>query len=61
MKESSPKHSKRLDPKQAVREARKAANRRIKPEEIERVIVLSNGDEALVLKHIAIPGYTYAF
>ncbi len=61
MKTFSPKHSKKFDARQAEREARKAFNNRIKPEEVERVIVRANGEELLVMKPVRIPGYTYAF
>ncbi len=61
MKESSPKLSKKYDARQAEREARKAFNNRIKPEEVERVIVLESGEELMVMKPVSIPGYTYSF
>ncbi len=61
MKTFSPKHSKKIDPRQAVREARKAANGAITPERIAKIHVLSNGDELIQLKPVSIPGYTYSF
>ncbi len=61
MKLFSLKHSKKHDARQAEREARKAFNNRIKPEEVERVIVLSSGEELLVMKPVSIPGYTHSF
>jgi len=61
MKAFSPKRSNKNDARQAQREARKAFNNRVKSEEIERIIVRPNGEELLVLKHVSIPGYTYAF
>ncbi|MGI4740986.1 MAG: hypothetical protein ACRYG7_37945 [Janthinobacterium lividum] len=61
MKTFSPKHSKKIDPRQAEREARKAANRAIAPERIAAVHVLSDGQEVIELKPVSIPGYTYSF
>ncbi|MET4105900.1 hypothetical protein [Hymenobacter sp. UYP22] len=61
MTKYSAKHSKKVDPRQAEREARKARNRAIAPERIAKVHVLEDGGELLELKPVQIPGYTYAF
>ncbi len=57
----SAKRSKRIAPRQATRDARKAANREIAPERIAAVHVLADGRELLELKPIIIPGYTHSF
>lgn len=61
MKEYSLKRSNRYDARQAVREARKAANRRITPDRIAAVHMLPNGEEVIFHKPVSIPGYTYSF
>lgn len=57
----SAKRSKRADPRQATRDARKAASREIAPERIAAVHVLADGRELIELKPISIPGYTHSF
>ena len=57
----SAKRSRKIDPRQAVREARKAANRVITPDRIAAVRVLDDGSELIELKPVSIPGYTYSF
>jgi len=61
MKEFSQKHSEKRDARQAVREARKAANRQVMPDRIAHIHILPNGDELIVHKPIDLPGNTYAF
>ena len=61
MTKYSAKHSKRANPRQVAREARKACNQSIAPERIAQVHVLEDGRELLELKPVQIPGYTYAF
>ncbi|GAB3638502.1 hypothetical protein GCM10027422_40920 [Hymenobacter arcticus] len=57
----SAKRSKKADPRQAMRDARKAANREITPDRIAAVHILADGSELIELKPVAIPGYTYSF
>ena len=61
MKKFSAKRSKRLDLKQAAREARKAARPAFAPGEAELFLVTEDGREYYRLNPISIPGYTYAF
>lgn len=62
MKEYSAKHSKRLDPRQAVREAKKRAQPVFKPGEAQLLFVTEAGHEVWELvPQPQIPGYTYAF
>lgn len=57
----SAQRSNKTDPRQAVREARKAANRAITPDRIAAIHVLADGSELIELKPVSIPGYTYSF
>ena len=61
MKTFSGKHSKKIDPRQAVREARKAAGRVFAPGEVELLYVREDGTEIHRLNPVTIPGYTYSF
>ncbi len=62
MKEYSTKHSKKLDLRQATREARKRAQPVFKPGEAELLYIDENGHEVWgLLPQPQIPGYTYSF
>ena len=61
MKTFSGKHSKKTDPRQIVREARKAARPVFAPGEAELFYVREDGTEIHKLNPVSIPGYTYAF
>ncbi|MGI4873944.1 MAG: hypothetical protein ACRYFX_22520 [Janthinobacterium lividum] len=61
MSASFAKRSKKIDPRQAVREARKAAQGGITPDRIDAIHILADGSELIELKPVSIPGYTYAF
>jgi hypothetical protein len=61
MKQFSAKRSKRLNPRQAVREARKAARPVFAPGEAELFLKTEDGREYYRLNPVSIPGYTYAF
>jgi hypothetical protein len=61
MKQFSAKRSKRLNPHQAVREARKAARPVFAPGEAELFLKTEDGREYYRLNPVSIPGYTYAF
>ncbi len=62
MKEFSPKHSKKTDPRQAVREVRKAARKDFSFGEAKLLFVGEDGAEYHSIEPISqIPGYTYAF
>lgn len=57
----SEKSSKKKAARQAVRDARKLANRTIAPERIAAVHILADGRELIELQPVSIPGYTYSF
>lgn len=61
MKTFSGKRSKKIDPRQAVREARKAARPVFAPGEATLLYVQEDGSEIYVLNPVSIPGYTYSF
>ncbi|WP_375416744.1 hypothetical protein [uncultured Hymenobacter sp.] len=62
MKVSSAKRSKKKPhPRQAIRDARKAARPVFAPGEAELYLVTEDGREYYRLNHVSIPGYTYAF
>jgi hypothetical protein len=61
MKTFSPKHSKKADTRQAVREARKAARPVFEPGEAELYLVAEDGSKYYLLNPVTIPGYTYSF
>lgn len=62
MKEYSTKHSKKVNPRQAVREARKRAQLVFKPGEAQLLFVTEAGHEVWALvPQPQIPGYTYSF
>jgi hypothetical protein len=61
MKQFSAKRFKRLNPQQAVREARKAARPVFAPGEAELFLKTEDGREYYRLNPVSIPGYTYAF
>ena len=61
MKVFSGKHSKKIDPRQALREARKAARPVCGPGEAELLYVREDGSEVHRLNPVTIPGYTHSF
>ncbi|MDO7875162.1 hypothetical protein Q5H93_10500 [Hymenobacter sp. ASUV-10] len=62
MKAFSPKRSKKHDPRQVAREARKAARRESEPDNAELFLVREDGSKYYLHKpQPQIPGYTYAF
>ena len=61
MKTYSAKHSKKVDTRRAVREARKAARPVFAPGEAELDFIGPNGEEYYRLNPVSIPGYTYSF
>lgn len=61
MKAFSAKHSKKLNARPAVREARKAARPVFAPGEAELDFIGPNGEEYYRLNPVSIPGYTYSF
>ena len=62
MKEFSPKHSKRIDPRQAEREVRKAARKDFSFGKTTLLFVGADGGEYYSIEPITpIPGYTPAF
>ena len=61
MSTSSVKRSKKMDPRQAIREARKAARPVFAPGEAELAFIGADGSKYYRLNHITIPGYTHSF
>ena len=62
IQKSSTKHSKKVDSRHAVREARERARPVFKPGEAELLYIASNGHEVWgLLPQPQIPGYTYSF
>ena len=62
MKAFSPKHSKKVDPRQAERKARKAANGRASLlDNAELSFIGPDGSKYYVHKPVTIPGYTHSF
>ena len=61
MKVSSAKRSKKVDPRQAIRDARKAARPVFAPGEAELDLIGTDGSEYYRLNHVTIPGYTHSF
>ena len=61
MKTSFAKRSKKLHPRQAIRDARKAARPVFAPGEAELYLVTKDGGEYYRLNHVSIPGYTHSF
>ncbi len=61
MKAFSAKRSKKVDHRQAIREARKAARPVFAPGEAELLYVCEDGSEVHMLNPVSIPGYTYSF
>lgn len=61
MKAFSAKHSKKVNTRQAVREAYKAARPVFAPGEAELDFIGPNGEEYYRLNPVSIPGYTYSF
>lgn len=61
MKAFSPKRSKKIDARRALREARKAARPVFAPGEAELDFIGPDGAKYYRLNPVSIPGYTYSF